>query len=208
MSVKYKIFFLVMTIGLLICPAANAQRLAAPSSSPMAQTTKANPVQRRNQPQKQATDEPDIWMPTQKNFDYKQPDMIEPKDEPQVFHFKIVNDKVSVVDPDKRNILVYYDDYKIIRGFDKITKCSIRVYVINDLQEKINTIGFKLHWPDVSTGVEMSQVKPGIKTYTDLLLLGDGCLRLDKTPTIEVNRCRVKGMSQEACADAVKWMPL
>ena len=27
----------------------------------------------------------------------------------------------------------------------------------------------------------------------------------DKAPTIEVNRCRVKGMTQEQCADAVKW---
>ncbi len=149
----------------------------------------------------------DLLSPVAKKFDEQTQKANEAKGEPQVFHFKIVNDKVTVDDPDKRNILVYYDNYRIIRSFDKLTKCSIRVYVINDLKEKITSLGFKLHWPDISTAVEMVQVKPGVKTYTDLMLLGDGCLRLDKIPTIEVNRCRVKGMSQDACADAIKWMP-
>ena len=149
----------------------------------------------------------DLLAPVEKNFNSQPQNAIEPQNDPQIFHFNIVNNKVTLVDPEKRNILVYYDNYRIIRGFDKLTKCSIRVYVINDLKEKITSLGLKLHWPEISTGVEMAQVKPGVKTYTDLMLIGDGCLRLDKIPTIEVNRCRVKGMSQDACADSIIWMP-
>ena len=51
----------------------------------------------------------------------------------------------------------------------------------------------------------MNQLNPGVRTYKDIALFGDGCFSMDKTPTIEINRCRVKGLSQEACADAVKW---
>ena len=51
----------------------------------------------------------------------------------------------------------------------------------------------------------MNRLNPGVRTYKDVVLLGEGCFNLDKAPTVEVNRCRVKGMTQEQCADAVKW---
>lgn len=143
---------------------------------------------------------------TQTNFN-GEADYEAPKDDPRVIHFKIVDGKVTADDPENRKVLVYYDNYQIHRGFDKFLKCSIRVYVINDLKENITSLGFRLKWPDISTAVEMRQVKRGAKTYTDLMLLGDGCLHLDKTPTIEVNRCRVRGLSQQQCADAIQWLP-
>lgn len=197
-----KIFANVVIVGMMVGYSAHAQVLAgsdaardvaATASSADAEKT---PIKPKN-----------LLSPVDKNFNYSLQDMVEPKDDPQVFHFKIVDGKVALADPEKRHILVYYDNYRVIHSFDKMTKCSIRVYVINDLKEKITSLGFKLHWPDISTAVEMSQVKSGVKTYTDLMLIGDGCLRIDKIPTIEVNRCRVKGMSQDACADAIMWMP-
>lgn len=144
---------------------------------------------------------------TQTNFNGENDDFGAPKDDPQVLHFKIVKGKVTVENPENRKVLVYYDNYQIHRGFDKLLKCSIRVHVINDLKEDITSLGFRLKWPEISTAVEMRQIKRGVQTYTDLMLLGDGCLRMDKTPTIEVNRCRVKAMTQQQCADAIQWLP-
>lgn len=121
----------------------------------------------------------------------------------KVAHFRIVDDKV--VFDDIRNILVYYDNYKVERGMDGIVRCSMRIYVLNDLRERINSLGLKLKWPEISTSVQMSLVNPGVRTYMDVTLLGEGCLSMDKTPTIEVNRCRVKGMNEDKCSDAIRW---
>ena len=149
----------------------------------------------------------DTFSPIKKNFNGINSETEQQNPDPKVFHFKIVNGEVSFDDNNKRNVLIYYDNYQIHRGFDKLIKCTIRVYVLNDLPEKITSLAFKLKWPDISTNVAMNQLQAGVTTYTDLMLLGEGCLKLDKTPTIEVNRCRIKGMSQEACADTLKWFP-
>lgn len=117
------------------------------------------------------------------------------------FHFE--GDKV--VFDDERNILVYYDDYKVERGLDGLVRCTMKIYVLNDLREYISSLGLKLKWPDISTTVQMNKVKPGVRTYTDMMLFGEGCYTMDKSPTIEVNRCRVKGMSEDECADAIRW---
>ena len=149
----------------------------------------------------------DTFSPVEKNFNNENQQKELQNTASKVVHFRIVDGKVDFDSDDKRSILVYYDNYQIHRGFDKMVKCTIRVYVLNDFKEKITSLGFKLKWPDIATSVEMSQLKPGVSTYTDLMLLGEGCLHLDKTPTIEVNRCRIRGISQETCADAIKWFP-
>lgn len=124
---------------------------------------------------------------------------------PKIISFKIVNGEVVLDETKDRSILVYYDNYQVFRGLDDYVRCSLRVYVLNDLTEKISNLSFKLHWPDISTSIQMSQLNPGVRTYKDITLIGDGCFALDKAPTIEVNRCRVKTMSQDTCADAIKW---
>ena len=124
---------------------------------------------------------------------------------PKIISFKIVDGKVMLDETKDRSILVYYDNYQIFRGLDDYVRCSLRIYVLNDLTEKISNLSFKLYWPEISTSIQMSQLNPGVSTYKDITLMGDGCFTLDKAPTIEVNRCRVKGKSQENCADAIKW---
>lgn len=121
----------------------------------------------------------------------------------KVFQFKIVNG--DVVFDDERKVLVSYENYKVERGMDGIVRCSMRLYVLNDFLVSINNLGLKLKWPEISTNLNMSKINPGVKTYMDVMLLGEGCLSMDKAPTIEVNRCRVKGMSEEKCADAIRW---
>ena len=88
---------------------------------------------------------------------------------------------------------------------DNLVHCSFRLYVLNDMTEKLSNISLKLKWPEISTNVQMVQVNPGVRTYIDTMLLGNGCYTMDKTPVIEVNRCRVKGKTEEQCAAAVHW---
>lgn len=123
----------------------------------------------------------------------------------KVVSFKIVKGKVIFDDDRDRKILVSTSNFEVNKGMDGIVRCKMRVYVLNDLTERINNFGFKLIWPEISTSIDMTKVNPGVRTYRDIMLLGDGCFSMDKNPTIEVNRCRVKGRSEEACANAVKW---
>lgn len=121
----------------------------------------------------------------------------------KVFQFHVENGKI--VYDDDRKVLISYENYKVERGMDGIVRCTMRLYIINDLTERISNLGIRLIWPDISTTLQADKVNPGVKTYTDVMLMGEGCLNMDKAPTIEVNRCRVKGMSEEKCADAIRW---
>lgn len=123
----------------------------------------------------------------------------------KVIGFKIIKGKVVFDDDKDRKILVFYDDFSISKGMDNLVRCKMRIYVLNDMTERLNNFGFKLIWPEISTSINLVKVNPGVKTYRDIMLLGDGCFSMDKNPTIEVNRCRVKGKTEEECAGAVKW---
>lgn len=194
---------------LLLSPAVlQAQTLAIPSSN--AAETSANSVQRTYSTTETAAEtmqkketSPEYVV---KNFNQNLQNNDDKKydnSQQKAYSFKIINGEI--VPDNRRSILISYEDYKINRSFDNWMRCSMRIYVLNDLTEKINNFSFKLHWPEISTTVQMNRLNPGVRTYKDIVLLGNGCLHLDKTPTIEVNRCRVKGMTQEQCADAVKW---
>ncbi len=139
-----------------------------------------------------------------KKFDSDDDSVQYDNSERKVFTLKMVGDEL-VVDDNARTILISYENYQINQSFDNWVRCSLRIYVLNDLTERVTNFSFKLHWPDMDASVQMNRLNPGVRTYKDIVLLGNGCFNLDKTPTIEVNRCRVKGMSQEQCADAVKW---
>ena len=91
-------------------------------------------------------------------------------------------------------------------AFDVRTNSPI--VVLNDLETRVSDLSLKLHWPELSTVVQMNRMNPGVKTYKDIMLLGKGCMNIDSVPTIEVNRCRVKGMTQDECADRIRWHQL
>lgn len=123
--------------------------------------------------------------------------------EGKVISYKVVNGKI--VHDKERKILVSYDDFSVSRGMDNLVRCKMRIYVLNDLTERINSFGIKLIWPEITTAINLVKINPGVRTYRDIMLLGEGCFSMDKNPTIEVNRCRVKGKSEEECANAIKW---
>ena len=123
----------------------------------------------------------------------------------KVFTFHLKDGHIEFDNDKERKILVWYENYNVIKGMDGLARCSIRVFVLNDLTTRINNLGFKIIWPDIRTSINMTKVNPGVNTYVDTMLIGDGCFTMDRTPVLEVNRCRVKGMSEERCADAVHW---
>lgn len=154
---------------------------------------------------KSDADENQIFIPARVNIGGQEKEKVYDNSEGHVFGYKYVNGKIVFTDSEERKVLIFIDNYKAHKGMDGIVKCSLRVYVLNDMIERINNLSFKLIWPEIRTSIQMNKVNPGVKTYKDIVLLGDGCFTMDKTPTIEVNRCRVKGKSQEQCAQAVRW---
>ena len=144
-------------------------------------------------------------VPARVNLQNKEQEKVYDNSVGRVVEYKIVNGKIEYGDPKDRKILVYIENYKVNKGYDGIARCSMRVYVLNDLEERINNLGFKLIWPEIRTSIQMVKLEPGVKSYNNIMLLGDGCFSIDKTPTLEVNRCRVKGKTEEQCAKAVRW---
>ena len=123
----------------------------------------------------------------------------------RIIEYKIVDGDIVFKNDDDRKVLIYYENYKVEKGMDNLVRCSMRIYVLNDLTERINNLSFKLIWPEISTSLQMARINPGVRTYQDIMLLGNGCFSMDKTPTLEINRCRVKGKTEEQCANTVKW---
>ncbi len=199
------LFFCVMT------GAAQAQMLAPAQGAPQAKAAQSNKpaqasVQKSQSPKSSDTpvfDENGAPNYVVKNFNNNEPEVYD-NSERKVYTLKMVDGDI-VIDNPPRSILISYEDYKINRSFDDWVRCSLRIYVLNDLTERVTNFSFKLHWPDMDTAIQMNRLNPGVRTYKDVVLLGEGCYNLDKAPTVEVNRCRVKGMTQEQCADAVKW---
>lgn len=215
--------------GLLWVSAANAQTLS-PTVAPVADnkakvtapagalknTPRAQTQQRASQnkpaaqptaPQKAKVENPEFTKGI-KNIDNYDTDYDAKKYDNtygHVFTFHLKNGHIEFDNNSERKILVWYENFNVIKGMDGMARCSIRVFVLNDLTTRINNLGFKIIWPDIRTSVNMTKVNPGVNTYIDTMLIGDGCFTMDRTPVIEVNRCRVKGMSEEKCADAVHW---
>lgn len=113
--------------------------------------------------------------------------------------------RVEDIDRDDRYILVNFRNFAISTLQNK-TSCSMRFVVLSTLDSKISNISVRLVWPDMETNLSFDNVNPNIDTYIDYVLVGDGCYNMDKTPNIIVNRCRVKGITQDECANKIKWL--
>ena len=103
-------------------------------------------------------------------------------------------------------ILIYMKNFNVYRTATKQVRCSVRFAAISTYKEKISNVSYELKWPKMSTRLSFSDMTPQIEYYIDYLLLGDGCYTMDKTPNVIINRCRVKNVSQEACAASVRWI--
>lgn len=123
---------------------------------------------------------------------------------PAAYQLRFIGDNVEVVQQPK--IFLYYRDFKISRNLNGSVNCSMRFYVLSTLKEKVSNISYRLKWSEIETALAFDDVQPNIATYFDYSLLGNGCYSMDKAPNIIVNRCRVKGLTQRQCADAIEWL--
>ena len=217
-----RIILYAFLICALFCNTANAQTFA-PGSAPLQKTENAaamekeqinvdNPLKLSDSSEQEnetlTSSEGGMFIPAQNKIGSsgRDDEKIYDNSLGSVFEFHFEEGEVVFdSNDDNRKILIYYDNYKIEKGLDNLVRCYFRLYVLNDLTEKLNNISFKLKWPEISTNIQMVQVQPGVRTYVDTMLLGEGCYSMDKVPVIEVNRCRVKGKTEDQCADAVRW---
>ncbi len=102
-------------------------------------------------------------------------------------------------------IALRMENFKILR-FSSNTSCRMRFIILTNLSQNITSLDVKLSWPQMSTSLSFSDIVPNQSTYVDYALLGDGCYTMDSIPNIEVNRCRVKGMTQEQCSSLIRWL--
>lgn len=111
-------------------------------------------------------------------------------------------------DPNEDNqlIFLYYDNFKITRSFGGGLGCDVKFAVMTNLDQRLINLSVKLKWPGMTTSLSFDNVNPNIETYFNYALFGEGCYTMDKIPNIIVNRCRIKGMSQEKCAAKIRWL--
>lgn len=109
-------------------------------------------------------------------------------------------------DDNKELIFLYYENFEITRGFAGNVGCNVKFVVTTTLNERLSNLSVKLKWPDITTSLSFDDVNPNIATYYNYALFGEGCYSMDKIPNIIVNRCRIKGMSQQNCAKKIRWL--
>ena len=113
-------------------------------------------------------------------------------------------EKINPIDPDEK-VYMYMRDFKISRNINGRITCDVRFYLESKVKEKITNISYRLKWQSMETALSFTNVDPEGLEYKDYTLLGEGCYEMDEAPNIIVNRCRIKGRSQEHCASIIKW---
>ena len=116
--------------------------------------------------------------------------------------------KDGKLDPneDSSLIFLYYSNFRMTRTYAAGVGCNVRFNVLTNLDQRLVNLSVKLVWPEMSTNVSFNNVNPNTETYFDYALFGQGCYKMDKIPNIVVNRCRVKGLTQEQCAKKIRWL--
>ncbi len=108
-------------------------------------------------------------------------------------------------DDDDEYIIIYMRNFKVGKTLSGFTNCSMRFFVMSTLRTPISNVSFRLKWPNMETPLSFDNVEPNVALYQDYALLGNGCYQMDKAPNVIVNRCRVKDMTQQACASKIHW---
>ena len=103
-------------------------------------------------------------------------------------------------------IYLFYSDFNIGSMMNGATTCDVKFQILTTLDRKLSSLAIRLKWQDMDTPLTFIDVNPNQKYHMTYTLLGDGCYSMDKIPNIVINRCRVKGMTQEECAGRVRWI--
>ena len=86
------------------------------------------------------------------------------------------------------------------------TTCDVKFQILTTLDRKLTSLAVRLKWKEMETPLNFIDVNPNQEYHMVYTLLGDGCYSMDNVPNIIINRCRVKGMTQEDCARRVRWI--
>lgn len=126
-----------------------------------------------------------------------------PKKEAYSWQLRMIGGKL--VAEEKPMIMLYMKNFKIFRDMSGVLTCTMDLFVRSTFAEKITNISYQLKWPQQSANASFDDVEANQPTFMPYMLFGKGCYEMDKTPNIIVNRCRIKGISQKECADAITW---
>jgi len=105
-------------------------------------------------------------------------------------------------------IMIYFRNFKIDITPSGRVMCDFDLSIRNLTPNKINTLNAQFIWPAIKTGASFYEVPSLHERYISMTLMGKGCYTMDKVPNIVVNHCRIKGMSSEECAKAVRWVKM
>lgn len=125
---------------------------------------------------------------------------------PQNVQTKPVAEQHAEAPVDNGKIEIFMNDFSITQGLSGISSCMMKFYVRSTLSTPVSNISFRLKWPDLETPLSFDNIEPGKSIYQLHAFAGKVCYKLDRTPNIIVNRCRVKGMTQQQCAGHIEWV--
>ena len=107
---------------------------------------------------------------------------------------------------DEGKINIYMRNFEISKSLTGITSCSMSFQVYSTLSNVVSNISFRLKWPDLETPLSFDNIGSGKTVSQNHAFAGKVCYTLDRTPNVIVNRCRVKGMTQQECANHIEWV--
>lgn len=119
---------------------------------------------------------------------------------------KRVMEQPNAYQKDEGKIQLSMKDFKISKNLSGITSCSMNFFVLSTVSSPVSSISFRLKWPDLEAPVSFEGVRPNQSSFRTHAFAGDVCYTLDKTPNVIVNRCRIKGMTQQDCANRIEWV--
>lgn len=119
---------------------------------------------------------------------------------------KPVSNAYDQSDKNKGAIKIYMRDFSVSKTVAGYATCSLKLYVESSLPNAISNISFRLKWPKMDAPFSFDDIAPNATVYHGNVFLGDTCYALDVTPNIIVNRCRIKGMSQQDCTNMIEWV--
>lgn len=129
-----------------------------------------------------------------------------PQNQMQNVQTKAVLSSNAPLQSDDGKIQIYMRDFKVSQTLAGIATCSMKFYVTSTLLTPITNVSFRLKWPDLETPLSFNNVGPNESAFRTQAFAGKLCYTLDRTPNIIVNRCRVKGMTQQDCAKHIEWV--
>lgn len=124
----------------------------------------------------------------------------------QNVQIKPVSNGYSEQTANKGAIKIYMRQFKVSQSLSGFVTCSMKLYVQSTLPNPISNLSFRLKWPTLETPVSFDDIPANATVNHGHSFVGNVCYSLDAVPNIIVNRCRVKNMSQQECANAIEWI--